>query len=1420
MAQRQGDPPLIVDGISALDAGMNSGVVPQSLPPNQTAFSTNASHRDGYIRPRPPITKQKLNFGTDLLLPQRMQQGVFQGCCYFQSEYGEQGFVASIGGRIIFFVVPLSGAIQVRDVTPKTSLGADDPNSSGNPIAWLWQSERWMIINDGQSLPIFFDGQVARRSFGSSQLLGILGGGGFTAPAVGASLDITLAAPYSGPTNILVTIGTSSAATYQLNSSNAGYKVTLQNVGDFSSRAIPAGTQLSFPTNLVGQFVTSLNLYVPVVTSQLVSLTGPGLGVGGGGGSPPPTITITYYGFPTSEITPNIQTGGVGNGTIFTATTLNPSFTAITYSTGQFSLTGSVGAAPATNAAAGPYVTNLNTGNTNLAFKGAGVYLGFPNFTNPLNLTLVNSLTAPAFNTTVDVVINKPYNGALGAIVSLGGGLYKVVASNNTPVPSTTVNVTNIGDAPLTVHNPGEEVRTIPEMPVSKMGVYGLGRNWVCLPDGRSFIASDIVGGSSGTPAVNNRDSVLRFTENTFLNGGGTFVVPGNVGDIRAMIFTANLDTSLGQGPLQVGTSTTIFSCQAPVDRTTWSAVTNPILTESLKGKGPLGQYGTILVNSDTMFRSVDGISSLIIARRDFDVWGNVPISREMQRVIDADNESLLPNSTAVQFDNRVLYGCLPQQGPLGVLHTGVIALNLDPISSLRGKSPSIYDGLWTGLNIFLFVADSNGSSGIYNGVQRCFAFVYNTFLGQTEVWELEADSENKFFDNGTTPICWSFETGSKFINIKEKGQFDPVKLEGGEIYLSNLRGQVNVQAWYKPDYSNCWIPWANFDLCANNTESSVPSQQRTRLGLGTPSIDDCDPTTDLPYRIGRNFQFRFQITGFATFMGGLFQASRVPETDIGKPQCDPVCDLVPGLTPCEPCRDQGNCLIFPFIFYNLSNNKTYANQLMGFQVPCPDGTTREVFIEAGTITYTLPFPVGFAGPYPPLVMGCGAGGLIVRAVPDGATQDQIDAIVNDMIFTCAQSEALAQVDCTQAQMYPNGVVFFPVTCGVGETLAYTGSLPSWITLDVANSRLVGAAGKFLDTSQAQADTDAQNALNAFGTAELGNGHLHCQSACPGFLICQTAGIASTTKNALAVRPADNTIWTADNPNFGNNLYVVSGDTLTTIQTIDLTAHSGGQQIIYDSVNDQMAIICYDFSVVFINPTTYALTALALPITQVSLAPIAYDQTRGHLLIIDVQNGGGADKLVLVNGATHSIITSVTSPNPGTQMGSPVYVTDQDCFYFTFQGDNVVKKVDPTTLAISDSALSLPIDFGFSNHFALSWKDVPSKHQLYVNSVGILRTTDVYDSQTSALLGTLSGADVNWTFIPPVIEYDSCDDRIYTTDTANVLQFETAGFTETHAYPAVCDTNANTMQGMAYNVNKNAIWYRLDASVNTPCPPV
>jgi len=78
------------------------------------------------------------------------------------------------------------------------------------------------------------------------------------------------------------------------------------------------------------------------------------------------------------------------------------------------------------------------------------------------------------------------------------------------------------------------------EVPRGFQMAYGNGRLWVALDGGR-VVAGDIAGTSTG--------SELKFTEDIYLLGGGSFVMPG---DIKGMRFVPSNDARSAFGPLLV----------------------------------------------------------------------------------------------------------------------------------------------------------------------------------------------------------------------------------------------------------------------------------------------------------------------------------------------------------------------------------------------------------------------------------------------------------------------------------------------------------------------------------------------------------------------------------------------------------------------------------------------------------------------------------------------------------------------------------------------------------------------------------------------------------------------------------------------------------------------------------------------------
>ena len=446
-----------------------------------------------------------------------------------------------------------------------------------------------------------------------------------------------------------------------------------------------------------------------------------------------------------------------------------------------------------------------------------------------------------------------------------------------------------------------------PELPAGRVGAYGMGRVALSLTDGKQFVIGDITGGPSGSVTNSYRDAVLKVNENSYLLNGGYFSVPGAWGDIRAMIIASTLDASLGQGPLQIMTPTHCFSCALQVDRTVWATVKNPILTVSLISNGSESQNATVNANGDILLRAVDGIRSLLLGRRDFDTWGNVVQSTEMNRVLSLDTEDLLIYSSAIVFDNRMLMTAGPSAVPgHGVFHPGLIALNFDPVSSLRGKAPSVYDGLWTGINTLQLVV------GRFSETERGFSFTYNLATSQIELYEIgttpvdvfstvEWPTAAEIYDNGVTPIIWTIESPVIFNSgPNAKRQF--IRMLDGEIVIDNLVGTVNFAVFYKPDQYPCWTHWFSWAECAaKNTDISKP-QFRPRMGLGEPASQACDPSTNRPMREGFNFQVKLVIQGHCRVLGQNFKAVTLPLSTYAKQSCTPICQPIVPVPPPKNC--------------------------------------------------------------------------------------------------------------------------------------------------------------------------------------------------------------------------------------------------------------------------------------------------------------------------------------------------------------------------------------------------------------------------------------------------------------------------------------------------------------------------------------
>lgn len=705
----------VYDGISFVAGGMDSGTLPRLLDRGKAAFLFNATIRGGFPTDRPKYSKVELTFDS-LDIQNAFETGLFQGAGYFRSQSGVGSVMASISGRLFQISPDTTGGGTVIE---RTIPG--DPNLATQPQAWGWQSELWWILTDGNGLPIFVDDNTARRSAGPSLNVGTIAGAGFTVPAVNSNVTVTLASNYLGPLNAVVNIDSGThSGNYIVISVGAvgggvGYEASITNPlpgGTVPGTVFPIGTPVIVPTvsNLHG--TTTQPFTVPISASgQQVNCTATAA-LGGAGQDR--FVTIAGKSYKVLQGTQIVN----GDGTYtFKMRTQEVTYTAFTVPSG-------------TNIY-NPYVA-----------PQAGYTVG----------TLVLPFTVPAYNSSASAFLDTLYTGVSNLSVQIDNKTFRISpVAQAPPVPSTTIVLKNLTDNPGDAVPSGKFMFTIGELGIGRMGAYGHGRNWMSLIDAVSFTASDLVGESSGSSAYTFRDAVLKVSKNQALTGGKPFRVPSSGDTIQGMAFTAQLDASLGQGPLSVFTNTNVFSCLAPVDSSEWATLETPILPKTLIGSGTTSQWSISLSSGDLFFRSPDGIRSQLIARLDSNKWGNTPISHEMERVITLDDQNLLNFCSSVVFENRLLMTCNPIQVAAGVYHRGLMVINFDSLSSLQEKSPAGYDGLWTGLQILqLIQAPLNG----FGGQTRQLALCFNSVDGKIELWEILPDGTNIADQISAEAIC------------------------------------------------------------------------------------------------------------------------------------------------------------------------------------------------------------------------------------------------------------------------------------------------------------------------------------------------------------------------------------------------------------------------------------------------------------------------------------------------------------------------------------------------------------------------------------------------------------------------------------------------------------------------------------------
>lgn len=408
------------------------------------------------------------------------------------------------------------------------------------------------------------------------------------------------------------------------------------------------------------------------------------------------------------------------------------------------------------------------------------------------------------------------------------------------------------------------------KMPIGTIMEYAFGRVFVADKFNQIY-ASDIIFGTGFTDTTNTEN----FTEIGYWAEGGAFATPAMMGNITGMKVMPQIGTNLrAQGMLVVLTSNGAFAMDVSLPRAQWA--TSQMQTISLLGRGCTSPY-LALANSELWFRSHDGWAFYSNSQSEFARYFSLrKLSREVNKWVSNDTPWLKQFASTMFFNNYLISTVAPQTfratGVEGLnrYHRGMVVLDLDQSSSPSPDAQLTFrwNGIWTGFRPTQLL-----SAYILNE-KRGFGFSFDTD-NKNRLYEITTSHTDDYGKNGTVAIESFFTSGRyDFAQSGASNKFLRKRITGGEMWLSEIKGEVTSRAEFRPDSYPCWSELKVPTTYGCNPCSPVVTNQcyprrggdtYKRYKFNSPDPSECNSISDIPTIEGSEFQLKISLTGAAT---------------------------------------------------------------------------------------------------------------------------------------------------------------------------------------------------------------------------------------------------------------------------------------------------------------------------------------------------------------------------------------------------------------------------------------------------------------------------------------------------------------------------------------------------------------------------
>jgi hypothetical protein len=464
-------------------------------------------------------------------------------------------------------------------------------------------------------------------------------------------------------------------------------------------------------------------------------------------------------------------------------------------------------------------------------------------------------------------------NGDFCEIVSVGTTNFTLIGA-----PSNTVGVkftavitdTQRGTGTGTVKLPAYRLNPyLAKMPIGTIMEYAFGRVFVSDRFNQIY-ASDIIYGGGFTDTKNTEN----FTEIGYWAEGGAFSTPTAMGNITGMKVMPELGYNLrGQGQLVVLTGNGAFSMDVSLPRAQWN--TSNIQRISLLGRGCASPY-LALVNSELWFRSHDGWAFYSNTQSEFNRYFSLrKLSRDVNKWVSNDTPWMKQFASTIYFNNYLINTVSPQtyraEGVEGLnrYHRGMVVLDLDQSSTPAPDAQLNFrwNGVWTGIRPTQLL------TALIQGEKRGFGFSFDAD-NKNRLYEFTDSQGDDYGPNGTRQIESFFTTGRYDFNRSgATNKFLRKKITGGEMWMSEIKGEVESYAEFRADSNPCWselkVPTTfGCNPCSPVVTDCFPQRggnRYKRYKFNTPDPSECNDLAGIPAVEGSEFQIKVSLVGVAT---------------------------------------------------------------------------------------------------------------------------------------------------------------------------------------------------------------------------------------------------------------------------------------------------------------------------------------------------------------------------------------------------------------------------------------------------------------------------------------------------------------------------------------------------------------------------